>query len=42
MEAKVKGVNFYILTEVKNKISASEIHGKLVTGHGEENVPSLR
>ena len=42
MEATVEGVNFYILTEVKNNISASEIHGKLVTAHGEENVASLR
>lgn len=42
MEATVERVNFYILTEVKNNISASEIHGKLVTAHGEENVPSLR
>ena len=40
----VERVNFYILTEVKNNISASEIHRKLVTAHGEDNVglPSLR
>ena len=41
MEATFEGVNFYLLAEVKNNISTSEIYGKLVTAHGEENVLSL-
>lgn len=42
MDATTERITFYITTEIRNGTSSTEIHHKLVTAWGEQNVCSLR